>query len=61
LRREFLEHPHGPGDVTIVKTDHPEMEDGEVPSRVELAVCLVIVYIFFRALVNFLDKIFDGT
>jgi hypothetical protein len=27
---------------------------------VELAACLVIVYIFFRPLVNFLDKIFDG-
>jgi len=26
----------------------------------ELAACLVIVYIVFRPLVNFLDKIFDG-
>src|SRR5882762_5881145 len=33
LRREFLEYTHGPRDVTIAKMDHPEMEDGEVPSR----------------------------
>jgi hypothetical protein len=26
----------------------------------ELAACLVIVYIFFRPLVSFLDKIFEG-
>src|SRR5713226_8308323 len=36
LRREFLEHTHGPRDVTIANGDHPEMEDGEVPSRHDL-------------------------
>src|SRR6266851_542247 len=36
LRREFLEYTHGPRDVTIAKMDHPEMEDGEVPSRHDL-------------------------
>src|SRR6266404_9963200 len=36
LRREFLEHTHGPRDVTIAKMDHAEMEDGEAPSRHDL-------------------------
>ena len=30
LRREFLEHTHGPRDVTIAEMDHPEMEDIDV-------------------------------
>src|SRR5216684_3453860 len=36
LGREFLEHAHGPRDVTVAQMNQPEMEIAEMPIRHDL-------------------------